>query len=207
LTDHPISIFASESFDRSLIFSVFLWSSLDRRSMPRRDDLLTQLQRQIAVRARAEAHASIAARQTELAKALDSLNAYDALDTIRRKRFTTTVCFGPRPYMGTAPHPWVGVLIWKKAPGYYGYKTLMLYGAWAIDAPDAAIAVVVGSRPIPYTSDFYVAEAYFKLIRESFDDYYSDDASPPDGTPLFTVDRARRLEQRDLLVTGLARLT
>lgn len=174
------------------------------RQKPRHDDLL----KMIAVRRKAEALAPLIARQEALAQALDALNAFDALEALRRQRFVANTCFGPRPYYGGTPGAWVGVLIWKRAPGYYGYKTLTLYGVWARDSgdtPDAGIEIVIGSKPIPYTSDFYVAEAYFKLIRDGFRDYYSDDGRPP-ASPCstFVYDPATRLAQREALVTALA---
>ncbi len=180
-----------------------------RYTPPSRADLL----KLIAERQKREALAPLLARQNELARTLDALNAYDALELIRRKRFNVTTCFGPRPLYGLAPSPWVGVLIWQKAPGYYGYKTLTLYGVWARDAApppegDAKpVEIVIGRKPIPYTSDFYVAEAYFKLIRDGFDAYYADDGRPPaHPDSLLIYDAAKRLEQRTTLVGLLARL-
>ncbi|MBK8027541.1 MAG: hypothetical protein IPK19_40720 [Chloroflexi bacterium] len=175
---------------------------------PRHEDLL----KLIAERRQAERLAPLIARQEALAGALDALNAYDALDDVRQVRFVRDTCFGPRPYTGIAPSPWVGVLIWKRAPGYFGYKTLTLYGVWARDAepnPEAAadspIAIAVGSKAIPYTSDFYDAEAYFKLIRAGFEDYYADDGRPPADLPAaFVYDRAGRLAQRKALIAMLS---
>jgi hypothetical protein len=164
-------------------------------------------------------------RHTRLAKALDALNAFDALDTVRRKRYNTATCFGPAPFTSPAAPTqvenlprWIGVLIWRRAPGYYGYKTLTLTGVWAVESPapaesdaaakadDGPITIIVGERIIPYTSDFYVAEAYFKLIRTTFTDYYSDDGRPAEAAPICTFDRARRLDQRTLLVAALGAL-
>lgn len=178
-----------------------------RTPKPRHEDLM----RLIAARRKAEALAPLVARQEELAKTLDALNAYDALDVLRRKKFAFNTCFGPKPYYGGKPGAWVGVLIWKRAPGYYGYKTLTLYGAWARDltgspeSTEGGIEIAVGSKVIPYTSEFYVAEAYFKLIRDGFEDYYSDDGRPPlTLCATFTYDRANRLEQRQTLAAALA---
>ncbi|MBL8133253.1 MAG: hypothetical protein JNL42_15435 [Anaerolineae bacterium] len=180
---------------------------------PRHEDLL----RMIAVRRKAERLAPLIARQEALAAALDALNAVDALDEVRRTRFARDTCFGPKPCYGISPGVWVGVLIWKRAPGYFGYKTLNLYGVWARNAGDAGeggaakvsapIEIVVGAKPIPYTSDFYDAEAYFKLIRSGFEDYYSDDGRPPAAAPAFVVDPAARLAQRELLIAALGTLT
>lgn len=167
--------------------------------------------RMIAARRKAEALAPLVARQEDLAKALDALNAYDALDDLRRKKFAHNTCFGPKPYYGGTPSAWVGVLIWKRSPGYYGYKTLTLYGVWARDLAGAedggigGIEIVTGSKVIPYTSEFYVAEAYFKLIRDGFDIYYSDDGRPPPHiSAAFSFDRANRLELRQTLAAALA---
>lgn len=179
-----------------------------RQPKPRHEDLM----RLITARRKAEALAPLVARQEDLARALDALNAYDALDELRRKKFAFNTCFGPKPYYGGTPSAWVGVLIWKRAQGYYGYKTLTLYGAWARDlagsddaSETAGIEIVTGSKVIPYTSEFYVAEAYFKLIRDGFDIYYSDDGRPPlHISASFTFDRANRLEQRQTLATALA---
>jgi hypothetical protein len=182
--------------------------------MRRPNDLLAQLQMRIAADRRAQAAAPRIARQQEIARALDGLNAWDALEAVRRRAFPAGMCFGPGLYMGgSAARVWVGVLIWRRAPGYYGYKTLTLYGVWgdsalAINGEDVPIAVRVGTRAIPYTSDFYTAEAWFRLMRDRFDDYYADDGHPPEDTPpLLTIDQAERLMQRGLLSAALAALT
>lgn len=197
--------------------------------MARRDDLLNALQKELRARAAIAARAPLAARQERLARALDALNAFDALDGLRRLRWPAGGAFGPRPFVGAAPVPWVGVLLWRRAAGYYGYKTLTLMGAWAVEAaavplaapvaplpaesnPDDSasepppIALIAGTRTIPYTSDFYVAEAYFKLIRETFTDYYSDDGRPSDVPPAFIVDPKARLAQRAALLAALSAL-
>ncbi len=140
---------------------------------------------------------------------LDGLNAWEAIDRCRR-HFPSGTCFGPGIYSGgSGERAWVGVLIWRRAPGYYGYKTLTLYGVWGESRlePDASIGIRVGARLIPYTSDFYTAEAWFTLMRERFDDYYDDDGHPPDDAPTVLIaDSSERLAQRTALVEALTLL-
>ena len=141
-----------------------------------------------------------------LARVLDGLNVLDALDSIRFKRFSPNLCWGAKAFSGMTPSPWVGAMIWHRPTGYFGYKTLTVIGVWAI-AQDGGTIVTVGTKLLPFTAPFYEAETYHKLIRDSFDLYYTDRGSPPDEsrrvfTAPYTPDA--RLTLRELIPAQLA---
>lgn len=114
---------------------------------------------------------------------------------------------GPKTFTGFKPYTWVGVVGWRRGPGYYGYRILQLIGVWAVqDAPGPPL-IIVGTKRLRYTAPTYEAEAYHKLLRKTFEPYYDGNASPPpDATRLFTARYAseRRLELRDAVREALA---
>lgn len=147
------------------------------------------------------------AQLTELARILDGVNALDALDALRRQRFSPNLSWGAKAFSGTMPGAWVGALIWHRPAGYFGYKTLTVIGVWAL-AGEGGTILTVGTKLLPFTAPFYEAEAYHKLIRDGFDLYYSDRGAPPDESRrVFTTpyDPAQRLTLRDALPSYLAR--
>ena len=141
-----------------------------------------------------------------LARSLDGLNALDALDLLRAKRFSPNLSWGAKAFTGKQPTPWVGALIWHRPAGYFGYKTLTVIGVWAV-AEAEGTRIIVGTKLLAFTAPFYEAEAYHKLIRDSFDLYYTDRGAPPEQNRwVFTTlyDPAQRLELRDQLPGLLA---
>ncbi|MBN8639237.1 MAG: hypothetical protein J0M07_28220 [Anaerolineae bacterium] len=146
------------------------------------------------------------AQLDELARILDGLNALDALDQLRAKRFSPNLSWGAKAFTGKQPTPWVGGLIWHRPAGYFGYKTLTVIGVWAV-AEAEGTRIIVGSKLLAFTAPFYEAEAYHKLIRDSFDLYYTDRGAPPEQNHwVFTTlyNPTQRLELRDQLPTLLA---
>lgn len=156
------------------------------------DDLLNE----IIARRRAK---QLAPQQDVLARVLDDLNAFDTLDALRRR---TKLCYGPLAQRAES----MSVVVWRRAPGYYGYKTLSLIGVWALLRDDQPY-VVVGKKLLAFSPPFYDADAYNKLIRKNFDLYYHDDGRPP-AKPSFAVryDADERLDLRETLTRELARL-
>lgn len=146
------------------------------------------------------------AQLDELARVLDGLNALDALDTLRARRFSPQLSWGAQAFSGAQPMPWVGALIWHRPAGYFGYKTLTVIGAWALAQAEGTL-IVVGSKLLPFTAPFYEPEAYHKLIRNGFDLYYGDRGAPPDEPRrIFTAPYTpeNRLQLREIIPAQLA---
>ncbi len=156
------------------------------------DDLLNE----IIARRRAK---QLAPQQDVLARVLDDLNAFDTLEALKRR---TKLCYGPQVLRGAT----MGVVVWRRAPGYYGYKTLSLIGVWAVLREDQPY-VVIGKKLLAFSPPFYDADAYAKLIRKNYDLYYHDDGSPP-AKPVFAVhyDAETRLDLRATVARELAKL-
>ncbi|MCC6614869.1 MAG: hypothetical protein IT320_15415 [Anaerolineae bacterium] len=114
--------------------------------------------------------------QAELARILDDLDAWRAVETALAGQ-PRLIAWGPKIMRGDRPVPWVSVVMWRRASGYSGYKTLTLSGVWAVQ--DTPPRIVVGQRRLPYAAPFYEAEAYHKLMRKEFTIYYRDDGAPP----------------------------
>lgn len=148
--------------------------------------------------------------QKALATTLDGLNAFGALEELRRVKFSPRLCHGPAARDGLSPFAWVGVVIWHRPAGYLGYKTLTLLGVWARAAQEnesGAHQIMIGTKRLAFAAPFYDAEAYFKLIPKAFDLYYDDSGSPPDApTLIFNYDVKERLEARERVAAALAAL-
>jgi hypothetical protein len=158
------------------------------------DDMLNE----IMARRRAN---QIAAQTDPLARIFDDLNVMDTLGGIRSQ---TTLCYGPKVIKSALPS--MGVVIWQRASGYYGYKTLRLVGVWAFRRAERPM-LAVGAKTLAFNAPFYDADAYHKLIRNSYDLYYKDDNKPP-AQPAYsaTYDREQRLELRSILAHEVAKL-
>lgn len=153
-----------------------MWvTAMTRATDPRRAELL----RQLAQRHAALATAPQRARQTELAAVLDAVDAWGKLAQLTEAKALRTRCFGPQTRRGLEPSPWVGVVVWCRGRGYYGYRQIELIGLWASSGDDDAPLLTLGTKPLHYSAPSYVPEAYFKLMRSSFDAYYDDDGSLP----------------------------
>jgi hypothetical protein len=141
---------------------------------------------------------------TQLARILDDLDAWGAVETAL-KALPRLTSWGPKAVRGMTPAPWVGVVVWQRAAGYTGYKTLTIIGIWAQQDGEAT-RVIVGRKSLAFAAPFYEAEAYHKLIRNGFDLYYSDDGAPP-AAPLRRYDALyapdARLATRDVVRAAL----
>ena len=130
-------------------------------------------------------------------RALDLVNAHDALADLAEREYPRILCHGPRTLRGAA---WSGVLIWYHRKGYHGYQRLTLLGVWA-QSSGSDIMLSAGLRELPYRAPVYDAGVYRVAITKGFDLYYQDKGQPPgeDDSLLF---RARftagdRLALRD----------
>ena len=145
-----------------------------RSTRPTHDSIVAQVARLRRLRD----EAPVRAAQAELAAILDHLNALDALDQLRTSVWSQYLSGGPLAVQGATPVPWVGAVIWQRAPGYFGYKTLTLVGLWALKTGEH-VQLRAGTRRLAYALDFFEADAYHKRIRREFGLYYADDGAPP----------------------------
>lgn len=142
------------------------------------------------------------AQQITLSAALDSLNALDMLDDVRVIDRKGWVCWGPRGFKGSG---WVAALVWCKPATYHGYRLLTVLGVWAT-AGDEAVDITLGTKMVKYTPPFYEAEAYHKLMRDTFETYYDDKGSPPPESGWLyhaRYDGDKRLEMREALKAAM----
>jgi hypothetical protein len=158
------------------------------------------------------------------ARALDALNALDALTEIGRAGGSPRLCGGARVYCSAAPVErasiWVGAVFWRRAAGYLGYKVLTVTGVWAcrtasdgvsgVDAlarADEAVEIVIGTKRLPFARPFFDPEPYHKLYERDYTLYYDDDGSPPAaGVYCARYDPEARLAQRETVARTLAAL-
>jgi hypothetical protein len=165
------------------------------------DSRYDDIMRRIAERRAQQQQAPQLEVQQSLARLLDSVDAMGKLETLSRSRPLRRTTFGPKAYQGLQPHPWVGVVVWRRDAGYHGYKHLNLIGVWAFQEADTPY-LTVATKPLKYTARGYEAEAYHKLIKKNFDLYYRDDGSPPSpASRRYTVayDPAERLSIRQAI--------
>lgn len=171
------------------------------------DERYQEIMRRMAERRAEEALAPARAKQTDLGHVLDGLDVWGKLEKLARTGAMMPRLNGPKAFEGFKPATWVGVLAWRRGPGYFGYRILQLIGVWAIqDAPGPPL-IVAGSKRLRYNAPTYEAEAYHKLLRKTFAPYYDGDASPPpEASRLLTVRYAseQRLELRDAVRDALA---
>lgn len=146
-----------------------------RRSRPRPSS--QSILKQVDAIRRAREDAPLKAVQLQLARLLEDVNAWDAVEK-SRAHFSRNLCHGPRLVEGLRPFVRVGIVIWHRPVGYFAYRTLTLTGVW-ITQKDALNTLIVGNRYLPYQAPFYEPEAYMKLMRRNFDVYYADDGLPP----------------------------
>jgi hypothetical protein len=169
----------------------------------------TSILEQVARIRRAREAAPRLAAQEGLARILDGLNTWGALEAVRAAHFTPQLCFGPKAVSGLMPEPWVGAVIWHRPPGYYGYRVLTLLGVWALEPPEPKtepVTVVIGARRLSFAAPFFEPEAYHKLIRHGFDVYYADDGRPPEQGIRLRYSDEQRLALRDQVAAALAAL-
>jgi hypothetical protein len=164
------------------------------------EDRYQQIMRQIAERRAEKALEPAREKQNDLGTVLDGLDVLGKLEMIAAAGVMMPRANGPKTFSGFKPHTWVGVALWRRGGGYYGYRILQIVGVWAVqDAPGPPL-IVVGTKRLRYIAPTYEAEAYHKLLRKTFEPYYDGDASPPpDATRLLSAryGSERRLELRD----------
>jgi hypothetical protein len=169
------------------------------------DSRRQEIMRQLAHRQHQRKHAPQRAQQNDLAQIINDVDAWGKLEQLTGARALKRRCFGPQAARGFEPTPWVGVVIWCKGQGYYGFKELTLLGIWALPAHQT-VRLIMGEKILPYAAPTYEAGAYHKIIQRHFDLYYQDDGHPPE-TPIFSVDydSAQRLQIRAQLRDELNR--
>jgi len=151
------------------------------------DERYAEIMRRMQARKAKRAAATV---QTGLAAVLDQLNAWDVLAQAAGRAPRGMSAWGPKTVKRADS---VRVVIWYKAGGYYGYKQLILLGAWSLDKA----RLVVGVKMLPYAQQTYNPESYHKIIRKDYAAYYKDDGLPPVEPLLdFTYAAADRLAQR-----------
>lgn len=133
-------------------------------------------------------------------RALDLINAFDALAELPQAEFNHILCYGPKAVRGPA---WSGVVIWYHSKGYHGYQTLNLLGVWA-HYRDGELRLNIGTRRLSYRAPVYDPGVYRVAIQNNFSMYYDDDGHPP-GEDDRLLYRARfslnkRLSYRQTLV-------
>lgn len=147
------------------------------------------------------------------ARALDGLNAFDALSEVGRAHFSPRLSGGPKVYMGAKPASWAGVLLWGRAGGYLGYKVLTVIGMWAIlptQIDDDTIPtpdIIIGVKRLPFAHPFFDPEPYHRLVGRDYTLYYDDDGSPPSQWIYRApYNAAERLAQRETVLDILKTL-
>lgn len=115
--------------------------------------------------------------QTPHSRALDRINAFDALAQLARKDYRRVLCYGPKSLRGSA---WAAAVVWFHHKGYHGYQTLCLLGVWAHYDEDQ-IQLSIAERQLPYRAPVYDAGVYRVAIRNNFSLYYDDPGAPPDN--------------------------
>lgn len=108
-------------------------------------------------------------------RALDLLNAFDALADLARRDYRPILCYGPRTVGGAA---WSGLVLWYHGKGYHGYQRLNLLGVWA-HYRDGELAITIGIRQLAYRAPVYDPGVYRVAIQNNFRLYYEDDGHPP----------------------------
>lgn len=134
---------------------------------------------------------------------LDFLNAYDTMDSLAQRAYSSILSYGPAVMRDT---DWAGVVLWYHAKTYYGYRALNLLGIW-VQQLETDLHVILGLRHLSYTAPVYTAEAYYALIRKGFKTYYDDNGHPPqvENEILYQAiyEQKIRLSLRDAIQTHL----
>lgn len=174
--------------------------------MSENDRRYDEIMQRLAERRAREAEAPRRAAQQRLAGCLDDIDAWGKLETLKADKRIRRRCFGPASVGGLSPSPWVGVVAWCRGAGYYGYRRLTLVGIWAVEGETQPL-LIVGTKTLTYSAPSYEADAYHRLIRKTFDIYYTDDGSPPPEAGRLwggAYTPAQRLDLRKQVKTVLA---
>ncbi len=110
-------------------------------------------------------------------RALDRINAVDALAQLSRRDYKRVRCYGPKSLRGSA---WSAAVVWYHKSGYHGYQTLYLLGVWAHYDGDQML-LSIAERHLPYRAPVYDAGVYRVAIQNSFNLYYDDAGGPPEA--------------------------
>ena len=108
-------------------------------------------------------------------RALDRINAVDALAPLARRDYRHALCYGPKSLRGSA---WSAAVVWYHPKGYHGYQTLYLLGVWA-HYDEGQMLLSIAERQLPYRAPVYDAGVYRVAIQNNFRLYYDDDGGPP----------------------------
>lgn len=149
---------------------------------------------------------------TQLGAALDGLNAWDAVERVRRAGYSPLLSAGPKvcecvPFLGLRDCHALGVVFWHRAAGYHGYKVLSVHGVWVCQQQGTGeTRLVVGEKNLPFAPAFFDPEPYHKLFKRDYTTYYRDDGMPPAHDRVQTVPYApdHRLDLRAWLAAALA---
>jgi len=113
--------------------------------------------------------------QTPHDRALDRINAFDALAPLTRAEYRGALCYGPKSLRGAA---WSAAVVWYHLKGYHGYQTVHLLGVWAHYDQDQ-ILLSIAERQLPYRAPVYDASVFRVAIQNNFRLYYDDAGGPP----------------------------
>ena len=137
--------------------------------------------------------------QTPHDRALDRINAFDALAPLARAEYRGALCYGPKSLRGPA---WSGAVVWYHHKGYHGYQSLVLLGVWA-HYDQERILLSIAERRLPYRAPVYDAGVYRVAIQNNFRLYYDDAGGPPSVEDRLLhqcpFEEKRRLAQRQAL--------
>ena len=134
-------------------------------------------------------------QSNEQAIILSGLNILQTLEENSYKYFQDVLHYGPSSFVGDN---WAAALIWFRQKGYHEYKTITLFGVWAITEGDKT-SLLMGTKHLNFTAPVFNPESYMQLIKHNFQTHYKDDGSPPpddDITLRINYDAAKRLALR-----------
>ncbi|MEM6280961.1 MAG: hypothetical protein AAF787_02105 [Chloroflexota bacterium] len=147
-----------------------------------------------------------AAQQTALSPLADIVNGLDVQTAVERAIRQVPAGFyasGPKTIKTRRASPAaIGVVMWMKAGGFYGYRTLIVAGVWA-QAADTVTQIIIGRKTLMYSAATYNPESYHKLIRKGYSAYYTDDNTPPADGVQFDYVAEQRLALRKRLAAEL----
>ena len=133
------------------------------------DKRYEQIMQRIKARSNQQEHWSV------LMQTMDALNATALLEELAAHRLPRYALYGPRCYSGDT---WLSCVLWSHARRVSGYRMLSVMGIWVCRFDPTEL--IVGSRQLVYSAPVFNGEAYYKLIRQNYRTYYSDNGHPPD---------------------------
>ena len=115
--------------------------------------------------------------QTPHDRALDRINAYDALSLLTRKDYRHVLCYGPKPVRGAA---WSAVVVWYHRKDTTAIRPCVCWVLWA-HFDYEQILLSIAERQLPYRAPVYDAGVYRVAIQSHFNLYYDDAGGPPEA--------------------------